>query len=63
MIPVQTKCIVVSAPEFLSGLVGQGCTASTEQGARGTGTQAFKLDSGGVIYANADSGFVVKPKE
>lgn len=62
MITFNTKCVVVKAPECLSGLIGQGCTASSEQGARGTGTQAFKLDSGGAIYANADSGFEVNPK-
>ncbi len=37
-------------------------TAAASEGARGTGTQQFKLDSGGVIYGNADSGFTVEVK-
>ena len=36
--------------------------ATAEEGARGTGTQKFKLDCGGVIFCNSDSGFEIEVK-
>lgn len=65
MIEVGKKCKVVKVPDaggIFGGLLGVTVTAAASEGARGTGTQQFKLDSGGVIYGNADSGFTVEVK-
>jgi len=65
MIEVGKKCRVVTVPDaggIFGGLLGATVTAAAAEGMRGTGTQQFKLDSGGVIYGNADSGFTVEVK-
>lgn len=63
MFAENTKCVIKSAPDMYSHLVGQGVVASTLEGARGTGTQQFKLTTGGCIFGNGDSGFVVEEKK
>lgn len=62
MIPEKTKCIIKSAPEGLAHLLGKEVTATGNTGARGTGTQEFKLDGAQIIFGNADSGIVIEPK-
>jgi len=44
------------------GCWGVTAIATAEEGARGTGTQKFKLDCGGVIFCNSDSGFEIEVK-
>ena len=63
MIYANTKCKIVAVPDnggIFSGLLGANATATSVEGARGTGTQAFKLDAGGMIFGNVDSGFKVE---
>lgn len=64
MIADKAKCVIKSVPGdgLFAGLVGQGVTASPVEGERKTGTQQAKLDGGGSIYGNGDSGFVVVEK-
>lgn len=65
MIEVGKKCKVVKVPDaggIFEKLLQATVTAAAVEGARGTGTQQFKLDSGGVIYGNADSGFEIEVK-
>jgi len=63
MIQANTKCVVKSAPECLAHLVGSEAIAAGHTGQRGTGTQAFTMDGGRMIYGNADSGIVVEAKD
>jgi hypothetical protein len=63
MIPATAKCKITSVPDnggIFSNLLGANATATSTEGARGTGTQAFKLDAGGMIFGNSDSGFKVE---
>lgn len=65
MIEVGKKCKVVRVSDaggIFGELLGATVTAAAAEGARGTGAQQFKLDSGGVIYGNADSGFEIEVK-
>ena len=65
MIETGAKCKITKVPDnggIFSRLLGATAIATAEEGMRGTGTQQFKLDSGGVIYGNADSGFTVEVK-
>lgn len=66
MIAANTKCVIEKVPDaggIFCHLLSANATATDIEGARGTGTQQFKLDAGGAIYANADSGFVVSPRK
>lgn len=62
MIANNTKCVIEKVPgeSIYASFLGAKCTAATVEGLRGTGTQQFKLDAGGAIYGNGDSGFVIK---
>ena len=62
MIKANTKCVIKKVPgeSIYASFIGAKCTAAAVEGQRGTGTQQFKLDYGGAIYGNGDSGFVVE---
>lgn len=63
MIPATAKCKITSVPDnggIFSSLLGANAIATSVEGARGTGTQAFRLDAGGMIFGNADSGFTIE---
>lgn len=65
MIEVGTRCVITQVPDragIFGSMLGANVTASGTKGLRDTGTQQFKLDTGGVIFGNADSGFVVEAK-
>lgn len=64
-IPANTKCVITSVPDaggIFGNLLNSNATAADLMGARGTGAQQFKLDAGGTIFGNADTGFTVVPK-
>lgn len=64
-IPANTKCVITSIPDaggIFSHLLNSHVTATDIMGQRGTGAQQFKIDTGGVIFGNADTGFTVVPK-
>jgi len=63
MIQVNTKCVIKSAPSVLSHLIGLNVDATGKEGARGTGSQGFSMQGGGLIFGNADTGIVVVPKD
>lgn len=65
MIETGAKCKITKVPDnggIFSRLLGATAIATAEEGARGTGTQKFKLDCGGVIFCNSDSGFEIEVK-
>lgn len=62
MIAANTKCTIKSAPGVFAHLIGATAVATDKEGMRGTGTQGFTLDGGGLIFGNADSGITVKAK-
>lgn len=64
-IPANTKCVITSIPDaggIFSHLLNSQVTATDLMGQRGTGAQQFKIDNGGAIFGNADTGFTVVPK-
>ena len=63
MIQANTKCIIKSAPAVLAHLVGLNVDATSKEGARGTGSQGFSMQGGGLIFGNADTGIVVEAKD
>ena len=65
-IPANTKCVITSIPDaggIFDHLLNSYATATDIMGQRGTGAQQFKLDNGGCIFGNADTGFTVVPKQ
>lgn len=62
MIAANTKCTIKAAPAVLSHLIGKEAIAQENEGARGTGAQAFGLDGGGLIFGNADTGVTIEAK-
>lgn len=62
MIAANTTCTIKSTPDVFKHLIGATVRATDQQGARGTGSQFFTETTWG-IYGNADTGFVVEPKE
>lgn len=63
MIAADTKCIIKKVPgeAVYAHLLNKEVVATSVAGARGTGTQAFKLESQ-TVFGNGDSGFEVVPK-
>lgn len=64
-IPANTKCVITGVPDaggIFGYLLNSNATAVNSMGARNTGAQLFKLDAGGAIYGNSDTGFTVVPK-